>query len=140
MMPGSVRREPLGAACRPQEAPMDPIALQQNVGEAAQLMKALSNSHRLAILCQLLEGEKSVGQLVALIGLSQSALSQHLARLRRDRLVRTRRASQTIFYALDGAQVRIVLDTLHQLYCRDHASAGRETSLASATVAPRLLA
>jgi DNA-binding transcriptional ArsR family regulator len=119
---------------------MDPIALQQNVCEAAQLMKALSNPHRLAILCQLLEGEKSVGQLVALIGLSQSALSQHLARLRRDRLVRTRRAAQTIYYALDGAHARIVLNTLHQLYCRDHAGAGREASLAAASMVPRLLA
>ena len=119
---------------------MDPIALQQNSCEAAQLMKALSNPHRLAILCQLLEGEKSVGQLVALIGLSQSALSQHLARLRRDRLVRTRRAAQTIYYALDGAHAHAVLDTLHQLYCRDHAGAGREAALASASVAPGLSA
>jgi ArsR family transcriptional regulator, virulence genes transcriptional regulator len=117
---------------------MDPIALQQNVGEAAQLMKALSNPHRLAILCRLLEGEKSVGHLVALIGLSQSALSQHLARLRRDRLVRTRRVAQTIYYALDGAHAHAVLDTLHQLYCRDGASAGREAALASARAAPRL--
>jgi DNA-binding transcriptional ArsR family regulator len=119
---------------------MDPIALQQNAGEAARLMKALSNPHRLAILCQLLEGEKSVGQLVALIGLSQSALSQHLARLRRDHLVRTRRASQTIYYALDGAHGRTVLDTLHRLYCREHGRAGREVARASAGAAPRLLA
>jgi DNA-binding transcriptional ArsR family regulator len=117
---------------------MDPIALQQNACEAAQLMKALSNPHRLAILCCLLEGEKSVGHLVPLIGLSQSALSQHLARLRRDRLVRTRRASQTIYYALDGTHAHAVLDTLHRLYCRDDAAAGREASLASARVAPRL--
>jgi DNA-binding transcriptional ArsR family regulator len=119
---------------------MDPIALQQNVCEAAQLMKALSNPHRLAILCRLLEGEKSVGQLVALIGLSQSALSQHLARLRRDRLVRTRRVAQTIYYALDGAHARTVLDTLHQLYCRDGATAGREPLPVAASVASRLLA
>jgi len=119
---------------------MDPIALQQNVCEAAQLMKALSNPHRLAILCRLLEGEKSVGQLVALIGLSQSALSQHLARLRRDRLVRTRRVAQTIYYELDGAHARIVLDTLHQLYCRDDAAAGRGPVPVTASVAPRLLA
>jgi DNA-binding transcriptional ArsR family regulator len=116
---------------------MDPIALQQNVDEAAQLMKALSNPHRLAVLCQLLEGEKSVGQLVSLIGLSQSALSQHLARLRRDRLVRTRRAAQTIYYALDGADARAMLNTLHQLYCRDRTDT-RETS--QAREAPRLLA
>jgi ArsR family transcriptional regulator, virulence genes transcriptional regulator len=119
---------------------MDPIALQQNVCEAAQLMKALSNPHRLAILCRLLEGEKSVGQLVALIGLSQSALSQHLARLRRDRLVRTRRAAQTIYYTLDGAHARILLDTLHQLYCRNGTTAGREPLPATASAAPRLLA
>jgi DNA-binding transcriptional ArsR family regulator len=118
---------------------MDPIALQQNVCEAARLMKALSNSHRLAILCQLLEGEKSVGQLVGLIGLSQSALSQHLARLRRDRLVRTRRVAQTIYYALDGAHGRVVLDTLHQLYCRGDAAA-REPLPIAASASPRLLA
>jgi DNA-binding transcriptional ArsR family regulator len=119
---------------------MDPIALQQNVCEAAQLMKALGNRHRLAILCQLLEGEKSVGQLVARIGLSQSALSQHLARLRRDRLVRTRRNAQTIYYTLDGTQARVVLDTLHQLYCHEHAAAGRESLPGATDVAPRLLA
>lgn len=119
---------------------MDPIALHENVCEAAQLMKALSNPHRLAILCRLLEGEKSVGQLVALVGLSQSALSQHLARLRRDRLVRTRRVAQTIYYTLDGAQARIVLNTLHQLYCGKSPAGEREPLPATASVAPRLLA
>jgi DNA-binding transcriptional ArsR family regulator len=96
---------------------MEPTRLQEKIGDAAQLMKALSNQHRLAILCQLVDGEKSVGELVAQIGLSQSALSQHLARLRRDRLVRTRRAAQMIFYTLDGVQARVLLDTLHELYC-----------------------
>ena len=93
-----------------------------------------------AILCLLLEGEKSVGQLVALIGLSQSALSQHLARLRRDRLVRTRRVAQTIYYALDGADAPAMLATLHQLYCRDHVGAGREAAPAGASAEPQLLA
>jgi hypothetical protein len=69
------------------------------------------------ILCTLLEGERSVGDLVDKIGLSQSALSQHLARLRRDGLVRTRRASQTIFYRMAGAEAPAVLATLHRLYC-----------------------
>jgi ArsR family transcriptional regulator, virulence genes transcriptional regulator len=104
---------------------MEPTRLQEKIADAAQLMKALSNQHRLAILCQLALGEKSVGELVALIGLSQSALSQHLARLRRDRLVRTRRSAQTIYYTLDGVQARVLLDTLHELYCRDDATTER---------------
>jgi len=119
---------------------MDPISLQRNAREAAQLMKALSNPHRLAILCQLVEGEKSVGQLVSLVGLSQSALSQHLARLRRERLVRTRRAAQTIYYALEGVHAPAVLDTLHRLYCSSGAGTSREPSLVTASVASRLSA
>jgi DNA-binding transcriptional ArsR family regulator len=69
------------------------------------------------ILCSLLEGERSVGELVEKIGLSQSALSQHLARLRRDGLVRTRRSSQTIYYRVAGVEAQAVLETLHRLYC-----------------------
>ena len=117
---------------------MDANQLQRRAQEASELLKALGNAHRLMILCQLLEGEKSVGELVRSIGLSQSALSQHLARLRRDRLVRTRRVAQTIYYALDGTHAHAVLDALHRLYCRDAAAAGRDASLASARVAPRL--
>lgn len=96
---------------------MDPNQLQRRAQEASELLKALANARRLMILCQLLEGEKSVGELVRRIGLSQSALSQHLARLRRDRLVSTRRSAQTIYYAIAGAEARAVLQTLHSLYC-----------------------
>jgi ArsR family transcriptional regulator, virulence genes transcriptional regulator len=96
---------------------MDPNQLQRRAHEAAELLKALGNARRLMILCQLLEGEKSVGELVRLIGLSQSALSQHLARLRRDRLVGTRRSAQTIYYTIEGAEARALLHTLHALYC-----------------------
>ncbi len=81
------------------------------------MLKTLGNEHRLMILCTLLEGERSVGDLVDRIGLSQSALSQHLARLRRDGLVRTRRSSQTIYYRVAGAEAPAVLATLHKLYC-----------------------
>jgi DNA-binding transcriptional ArsR family regulator len=80
-------------------------------------LRTLGNEHRLLILCTLLEGERSVGDLVEKIGLSQSALSQHLARLRRDGLVRTRRSSQTIYYRVSGAEAPAVLATLHSLYC-----------------------
>lgn len=82
-------------------------------------MKTLGNEHRLLILCTLIEGERSVGDLVERIGLSQSALSQHLARLRRDGLVRTRRSSQTIYYRVSGVEAPAVLATLHSLYCCD---------------------
>jgi DNA-binding transcriptional ArsR family regulator len=96
---------------------MDPDQLQRRAQEASELLKALGNARRLMILCQLVEGEKSVGELVRRIGLSQSALSQHLARLRRDRLVSTRRSAQTIYYALAGAEARALLQALHGLYC-----------------------
>jgi DNA-binding transcriptional ArsR family regulator len=96
---------------------MDSRELQPLAREASGLLKTLGNEHRLMILCTLLEGERSVGDLVDKIGLSQSALSQHLARLRRDGLVCTRRASQTIFYRVVGIEAPAVLATLHKLYC-----------------------
>lgn len=91
--------------------------LQENARKASTLLKAMSNEHRLLILCQLLDGEKSVGELERLIGLSQSALSQHLARLRRDSLVKTRRQAQTIFYSVAGEEASAVISTLYGLYC-----------------------
>jgi len=72
--------------------------LRESARRASILLKAMSNEHRLMILCQLSQGERSVGEMERMIGLSQSALSQHLARLRRDNLVNTRRQAQTIFY------------------------------------------
>ena len=100
--------------------------LQENAREASALLKAMSNEHRLLILCQLVPGEKSVGELVRLIGLSQSALSQHLARLRRDNLVRTRRDAQTIYYSIATAEPLAVLRLLYQLLCRGEHSDGNE--------------
>lgn len=91
--------------------------MQDSARRASTLLKAMSNEHRLMVLCQLLHGEKSVGELERLIGLSQSALSQHLARLRRDNLVQTRRQAQTIFYSLSGKEAEAVLGTLYALYC-----------------------
>jgi DNA-binding transcriptional ArsR family regulator len=76
----------------------------------------MGNERRLLILCHLSQGEKSVGELEELVRLSQSALSQHLARLRRDKLVRTRRSAQTIYYRLDGDDTRSVLAILADLY------------------------
>ena len=96
---------------------MQPEKLQDNAREASVLLKAMSNEHRLMILCQLVTGEKSVGELVRLVGLSQSALSQHLARLRRDNLVRTRRDAQTIYYSMASAEPMAVLRLLDQIFC-----------------------
>jgi DNA-binding transcriptional ArsR family regulator len=90
--------------------------LQENARKASTLLKAMSNEHRLLILCQLVNGEKSVGELVRLVGLSQSALSQHLARLRRDNLVRTRREAQTIYYTVASQDALALLDQLCSLF------------------------
>jgi DNA-binding transcriptional ArsR family regulator len=98
-------------------------ALNVSARRASALLKAMGNPHRLMILCQLVRGEKSVGELERIVGLSQSALSQHLARLRRDGLVKTRRSAQTIFYSLFGNEAETVLATLYQLYCCEHARA-----------------
>lgn len=84
---------------------------------AAQLLRALANPRRLEILCQLVHGERSVGEINAAVALSQSALSQHLAVLRRDGLVRTRRQAQTIYYRLASAPAQAVMATLHGIYC-----------------------
>jgi len=83
-----------------------------NVKGASCLLKALSNEKRLLIVCALSEGEKCVGELETIVELSQSALSQHLARLRRDGVVKTRRDAQTIYYSIKDTSVRDVLKCL----------------------------
>ena len=85
--------------------------------DAAGLMKALGNESRLMILCTLAEGERSVGDLNAMIPLSQSALSQQLARLRGQGIVKTRRESQTIYYSLAEGPADRVIRLLHDIYC-----------------------
>ena len=92
-------------------------ALAANAEQAANLMKQLSNTNRLMILCTLMFDELSVGQLNELIPLSQSALSQHLASLRDAQLVATRREGQTIFYRLVGDEVGRVIRVLKDIYC-----------------------
>jgi DNA-binding transcriptional ArsR family regulator len=84
---------------------------------AARLLATLANPKRLLALCHLIEGEKSVGQLAALVGLSPTALSQHLARMRDLALVETRREGQTIHYRVASPAVRAILETLYRVYC-----------------------
>jgi ArsR family transcriptional regulator, virulence genes transcriptional regulator len=91
--------------------------LNKKAGAAEQLLKALANRHRLMILCELHKGERSVTALQEAVGLSQSALSQHLARLRADALVSTRRQAQTIYYALASDEVLRMIALLYELYC-----------------------
>ncbi len=91
--------------------------MREHAPDAAGLMKALGNESRLMILCTLAEGERSVGELNALIPLSQSALSQQLGRLRQQGLVRTRRESQTIHYSLADGPADRVIHLLHDIYC-----------------------
>ena len=95
---------------------MDTENLQARAREAGALLKAMGNERRLLILCHLAEGEKSVGELEEMIDLSQSALSQHLARLRKDGLVQTRRKAQTIFYSIDSAAAAAVMQALQSLW------------------------
>ncbi|PCI54929.1 MAG: transcriptional regulator [Alphaproteobacteria bacterium] len=91
---------------------MDVDSIECNAKEAASLFKALSNEKRLLIVCALYKGEKSVGKLEEIVDLSQSALSQHLAKLRADNLVSTRRAAQTIYYSLNSEVIDKVMGRL----------------------------
>lgn len=90
--------------------------LEASAAAAARLMKLLSNEQRLILLCRLVEGECSVGDLADYVGLAQSAASQHLAKLRAESVVTTRREGQTIYYRLaDPAAIRVI-DTLCEIY------------------------
>ena len=91
--------------------------LRHNAQQATNLLKALANENRLMILCYLDGRELSVSELNSCLDLSQSALSQHLAVLRRDGLVKTRRESQTIYYSLNGEESKRIISTLHDIYC-----------------------
>lgn len=93
--------------------------MREHAADAARLMSALGNESRLMILCLLAEGEQSVGDINAIVPLSQSALSQQLARLRAQGLVETRRESQTIYYTLADGPAGKVIHLLHDIYCGD---------------------
>lgn len=98
--------------------------LHDKASNACDLLKAMANEWRLMILCQLAEGEKTVSQLQALLGLSQSALSQHLAILRRERIVTSRKNAQSVIYALAGDEATKVMESLHDIFCG--AASGQE--------------
>ena len=93
--------------------------LENNAEEVADILRALANERRLMILCQLVEyGEATVGSLVDAVGISQSALSQHLAKMRDEGIVAFRRDSQTIWYRIADPRIEQLFATLHGLFCR----------------------
>ena len=96
---------------------MDLDLMRENAGQAAGLMKLLGHPHRMMILCELKQGECSVTELSEKIGISQSPLSQHLARMRHEGVVSSRRDAQTVYYSLLGDEVAAVVSLLYDLYC-----------------------
>jgi DNA-binding transcriptional ArsR family regulator len=95
---------------------------------ASDLLKALANRHRLLILCQLIDGERSVGELAAFLGIRDSTVSQHLAILRRDDLVDSRRDGQTIWYSISSAPARALVEVLYRSFCSPDFAQGRTKS------------
>jgi ArsR family transcriptional regulator, virulence genes transcriptional regulator len=97
----------------------NPMGIEKAAGEVAGILRALANERRLLILCKLVEwGEANVNALAETVGLSQSALSQHLAKMREEGLVAFRRESQTLWYRIADPRIEELLATLHALYCR----------------------
>ncbi len=108
--------EPLDTATAlPAVSPADPMT--RAADAASDLLKSLANRNRLLILCSLVEGERSVGQLAEALGLRDSTVSQHLALLRKDGLVAPRRSGQTIWYSIASPAARKVLAVLYEIYC-----------------------
>ncbi len=113
-MPTAAQRRP----APPRRGIVTPELMKAHAADAARLMKALGNEQRLHVLCNLLDGPLSVGELNQRLDLSQSALSQHLAILRSKHLVRTRRAGQSIYYSLSSGEAASIMHTLHEQFCR----------------------
>jgi len=96
---------------------LDPAALKKRAAEAEAFLRALASRHRLMILCSLFERELSVGELVTRLGLTQSNLSRHLAMLREEGLVATRREGTIIYYRIGSDRVHSIFAVLYQLFC-----------------------
>jgi DNA-binding transcriptional ArsR family regulator len=108
------------------ERSVDFDAMKANAGEAAGFLRALSNRPRLLILCHLVDTQElSVGQLVERVGISQSALSQHLAKLRAQGMIAYRREAQTLIYRIADRRVESTLETLHELFCANEPQTDR---------------
>ena len=97
------------------DAPLD--VMERSAGEAEAMLKLLANRHRLLILCHLIKGSKSVGELNETLNLSQSALSQHLAKMREQGLISADKQGQQVYYAIHDPKVGAILSTLYLMYC-----------------------
>lgn len=108
------------------QAGMELADFEKKASEVADILRALANERRLMILCQLVEyGEATVGSLVDAVGISQSALSQHLAKMRDEGIVTFRRDAQTIWYRIADARVEQLFATLHRLFCKPAKKKGK---------------
>jgi DNA-binding transcriptional ArsR family regulator len=120
---------------------VDPETMTAAADHAAELLKSLANRHRLLIVCQLIDGERSVGELTAFLGIRDSTVSQHLAVLRREGIVSARRDGQTIWYSIGSAAARSVVESLYRSFCAPTqvcAPAGKSKSVRrSRNIAPR---
>jgi DNA-binding transcriptional ArsR family regulator len=96
---------------------IDPRRMAKAAQKASDLMKTLGHKDRLMVLCHLTSGEKSVGELAALLSIPQSPLSQHLARMRKENLVTTRREAQTIYYSIASPEAASIVAVMHELFC-----------------------
>ena len=97
---------------------IDVEAMRTQANKATALLKSMCNETRLLLLCQLIDGERTVNELTELVAQPQSTVSQHLGVLRREGLVQTRRDAQTLYYSLAGNEARAILETLQALYCQ----------------------
>jgi ArsR family transcriptional regulator, virulence genes transcriptional regulator len=96
---------------------ISPLAMDAAAEQASELLKSLANRHRLMIVCQLIEGEQSVGGMADYLGIRDSTVSQHLALLRKDGVVSARRDGQTIWYSIASGPAQEILKTLYRIYC-----------------------
>lgn len=101
--------------------------MREAAGAAEEMLKALASRHRLMILCQLIDGERCVSDLAGFLELRPSTVSQHLALLRKDGLVMTRREGQMIWYSLASSAVRRLVETLYEIYCGPKAACRPQT-------------
>lgn len=108
------------------QASKDLVEFEEKANEVADILRALANERRLMILCQLVEyGEATVGSLVEAVGISQSALSQHLRKMRDEGIVTFRRDSHTLWYRIADERIEELFATLHRLFCKPPRKKGK---------------
>ena len=100
---------------------MDLDTMQASATRASDMLKLLGHPHRLMVLCELKMGERSVSELAKRVGVSQSPLSQHLARMRYENVVEPRRDGQTVYYSLKKGEASLLIESLYEIFCAPNA-------------------